>query len=322
MRKYNIPKSNAYLCPLIKNHLIPRKDKGFTLIELLIVIGIIGILSGMIMVNFSGTTDKARLAKAREFSQSILNAMGADLVADWTFDEGTGTSAKDSWGANHGTLKNFDFSASSGWKSASDCISGSCLQFDGVNDYVNCGNDTSLDITDAITIEAWVKINGFSGIGANHNEITMKAWNILRLFVDSTSHRLAFVQAINGNAKTINSATVFNTNKWYHVAATYDGSYLKLYVNGASDTTPVSASGSMATTSSNLLIGTYAASGAYGSFNGLIDEVRIYNVAIPTAQIQQHYVQGLEKLLANKAISPTEYSQRMAELGKLLADKQ
>jgi len=57
-------------------------------------------------------------------------------------------------------------------------------------------------------------------------------------------------------------------------------------------------------------------------FNGKIDEVRIYNVALPTAQIQQHYVQGLEKLLANKAISPTEYSQRMAELGKLLADKQ
>ena len=38
--------------------------------------------------------------------------------------------------------------------------SGLVLQFDGVNDYVNCGNDPSLDITDAITIEAWVKIVG------------------------------------------------------------------------------------------------------------------------------------------------------------------
>jgi len=69
-----------------------------------------------------------------------------------------------------------------------------------------------------------------------------------------------------------------------------------------------------------VFIGGYGNNSTY--FKGNIDEVRIYNTALPAAQIQQHYVQGLEKLLANKAISPIEYSQRMAELDKLLADKQ
>jgi len=229
MRKYNIPKSNAYLCPLIKNHLIPRKDKGFTLIELLIVIGIIGILSGMIMVNFSGTTDKARLAKAREFSQSILNAMGADLAADWTFDEGTGTTAKDSWGVNHGTLKNFDFSASSGWKSASDCISGSCLQFDGVNDYVDAGNGASLKVASGnMTVETWINL---SSLGKGHSIISK--WTPWIFFV-SSSNKLQFYVRYDGSDHSILANTALSANKWYHAVAIYTRSDYKVqfYLNG------------------------------------------------------------------------------------------
>jgi len=318
MRKNNI-NSNTNFCPLIKNHLIPRKDKGFTLIELLIVIGIIGILSGMIMVNFSGTTDKARLAKAREFSQSILSAMGADLAGAWTFDEGTGTTAKDSWGVNHGTLKNFDFSASSGWKSASDCISGSCLQFDGVNDYVNCGNNPSLNITNAITIEAWVKSANYSGskdilTKYYYDWAFRQTWNGNGVFI--------FILRIEGTLRdlTYNNPSYLWNGDWHHIVGTFDGITRKIFVDGGQKASNSNYSGKITTSGRELKLGFSDSSHEY--FNGLIDEVRIYNTALPAAQIQQHYVQGLEKLLANKAISPTEYSQRIAELGKLLADKQ
>jgi len=53
-------------------------------------------------------------------------------------------------------------------------------------------------------------------------------------------------------------------------------------------------------------------------FNGLIDEVRIYAEALLSAEIQKHYVQGLNKLLANNAITEEEYNQRMAKTEQLL----
>jgi len=94
---------------------------------------------------------------------------------------------------------------------------------------------------------------------------------------------------------------------------------MESWVNGVKIGTLSKTIGSLSNPTKSFEIGK-----SFGSdyFQGLIDEVRIYNTALPTAQIQQHYVQGLEKLLANKAISPTEYSQRMAELGKLLVNKQ
>ena len=53
-------------------------------------------------------------------------------------------------------------------------------------------------------------------------------------------------------------------------------------------------------------------------FFGLIDEARIYTEALPSTEIQKHYVQGLEKLLANQAITQAEYDQRMEEFNQSL----
>ena len=54
-------------------------------------------------------------------------------------DEEEGTTAYDSQGTNNGTLVNGPT-----WQSSSNCVSGSCLSFDGSNDYVACGNDGNL----------------------------------------------------------------------------------------------------------------------------------------------------------------------------------
>ena len=72
------------------------------------------------------------------------------LVGYWKFDEIKGGIAKDSSGnGNDGTIYGAEAIAGK---------TGQVLSFDGVNDYVDCGNNGSLKITDAITVEAWVKI--------------------------------------------------------------------------------------------------------------------------------------------------------------------
>ena len=82
-------------------------------------------------------------------------------------------------------------------------------------------------------------------------------------------------------ASTASSA--IGLNVWTHLAVTFDGSTLRLYVNGAV-VNSIAKSGSMATSSNPLRIGGNTIWGEY--FAGLIDEVRIYNRALSAAEIQ------------------------------------
>ena len=87
------------------------------------------------------------------------------LVAYYSFNEGTGTQAGDFSGkGNHGTTTNMAEppTATSGWTSAGKL--GSALNFDGINDYVNANNSSSLDtsVTNKVTVSGWIKLNTFS----------------------------------------------------------------------------------------------------------------------------------------------------------------
>ena len=100
------------------------------------------------------------------------DTMTLGLVGYWSFDEGSGQiayNAASTGAVNDGTLGSSASadSADPKWTTGHavsggrhGVSSGSALSFDGDNDYVNAGNDPSLNITDAITIEAWVKPSG------------------------------------------------------------------------------------------------------------------------------------------------------------------
>ncbi|MDD5696490.1 MAG: LamG domain-containing protein [Candidatus Pacebacteria bacterium] len=282
-------------------------NKSFTLIEILVVIVIIGILSAFIIVGMAGVSEKATIAKGQAFSSSLKNALMLNLVSEWRMDDASGTNVKDYWDSNDGTWSGPVGSYTSpSWRTASECVSGGCLAFDGTDDYIDCGAGTNLSISTTITVGAWIK---FSSVHFGTIISKEGASSGYMLFVYSDG--AAYFQVFRGASWAQVHASV-STNQWAYLTGVYNGSNTILYINGVAGT-PVAGSGSIATNSNRLAIGVISPDmGLNYYFNGLIDDVRIYNQSIPTSQIQQNYYSGLNRLLAGQSIDSREYVKRLA----------
>lgn len=237
-----------------------------------------------------------------------------NLVSEWKFDELTtatnGAMITDTWsGGNNGTLTTAD--ANDKLRTGTSCVSGKCLEFDGTDDYVNCGTGANLDITGAITISVWVypKINNaFGGI------ITKDIDSKFQLVSRNDGNFEIYVENGSGTGKALGAP--ITVNAWQHLAAIFNPSaqYLYLYKNGVEAKTSCTI-GSLRSSSAGAFIGKYS---AY-YFNGLIDDARIYNAAVPVSQVQQDYCLGLNKLLFNSSINKEEFTRRLSEFYNSLA---
>lgn len=274
-------KKNKSFTPF-RNHQFPT---GFTIIELLIVIAIIGLISSIVFVSFKETREKARIAKALQFSQSVSHGLGAYAVGIWGFDDGSGTTANDSSGyGNNGTINGAN------WVTG---ILGTALNFDGTNDYVRVPDSASLDITDAITLEAWVypkqaKEQYYISKGSISGADKYRAG----FQVPGGVFKPDFFLNLSTGEQDKLGAAISGLNKWYHLVMTYDGSAMRIYRDGELTNVWTGISGTITTDNFPLDIGTRFQGGYY--FNGLLDEVHIYNKALGAVQIQKHYTEGLE----------------------------
>jgi prepilin-type N-terminal cleavage/methylation domain-containing protein len=290
--------------------------QAFTLIELLVVIAIIGILSSLIVVSMSGVTNKASIAKGQVFANSLRNALMLDIAGEYKFDELSTaintTAIQDSWGSiNNGTLYTGADPAVN--KLSTDCISGKCLYFDGVDDYISLPINL-INISNNFTISIWIKKIDKGAVLDNDRifSFVVDANNGLQFTLDNTTGKYG-IFLIRSGVSTINQLTygVYDVNNWVHLLYTVDGSSGSFYKNGVLTNSDGSASiGNGATF--NYSIGRRSDALATTFFNGYIDDIRIYDVAIPTSQIKENYYLGLNSLLANGNISKEEYKQRLA----------
>ena len=159
------------------------------------------------------------------------------------------------------------------------------MTFDGVDDYFNAGNDSSLNIIGSLSVSAWFKtLNNTSSIMivTKDDGASNRAWQLYMISTGSIRF------AINGVTAFATSSGVYDDGNWHHVLALYEPSnYVKLYIDGVADgedTTSVPASINNLP-SQDVVIGAYSVYDGGTRWNGQIDEVAIFNYALNAGQI-------------------------------------
>ena len=220
-------------------------------------------------------------------SDGTGSVASGNLVGWWKLDETSGTSAADSSGSNlSGTLTNMD--------GASDWVAGKigkALDFDGQNDYVTMGTSSVLNPS-YITVSAWFKYSASNSVSGGN--VIVSHWTSgsnypYILYMDSGTMKYAITNAAVSNAITTGSAV--SSGNWHHAALVYDGSLVRGYLNGNLDGTPTAQTGAIQTLATSTIIGSRD-SGSFSFFNGVIDDVRIYNRALTAAEVQALYSLG------------------------------
>ena len=159
-------------------------------------------------------------------------------------------------------------------------ITGMALSLDGVDDHVNCGNDTKFNITEQITLSAWVNTND-SGNG-QHNPFVGKGDQSYAIKHASNNSMEFFIY--DSTWQTLQSPVDDSFNGvWHHVAGTFDGNQLRLYVDG-SLADSLDYTGAIATSTYPVNIGRNSQN-TDRLYEGAIDEVRIYNRALSEGEI-------------------------------------
>ena len=177
---------------------------------------------------------------------------------------------------------------------------GGALSFDGVNDWVTVTDTTGspLDLTTGMTLEAWVKpetLNGWDTALLKERGANLLSYG---LYVHDGAPLAGGVAAPAGYLRTgsadqaVRNTAPLAVGEWSHIAMTYDGSTMRLYVNGTQVASRVQG-GAMAVGNGALRIGgNNSFAGEF--FRGLIDEVRVYNRALSAAEITQDMNSGIQ----------------------------
>jgi len=217
------------------------------------------------------------------FGTSSTKFLSDGLVGYWKFDEGVGTTSADSSGNNN----LFTFAAGDSSPSWSSGKYGIGTSFDGINDYATSSDLNSVEGLSSMSVQAWIKPNSIT----SDKKFAAKE-NVWYFFTNTClgSNQVGFV--IHGKSSCIESEAVntgITLNQWSHVIAVYENNTTKLYLNGSLVDSAESIT--MPTSDYSFSIGAKDNDGSsFGSFfDGLIDEVRVYNRALSPTEVKQLY---------------------------------
>jgi hypothetical protein len=206
---------------------------------------------------------------------AATTAAGPNL--SYSFDNNTGTLATDySGNSNNGTLTN-----GPAWTTGKY---GMGLSFDGINDYVQVKNSSTLSLGSNGTLEAWVKVNTLGkwhGIIAKGSANSDPA-NSYAIEINNSNNFLCILG--NGvTSRVLTSSSTVVAGQFYHIACAWNGTTIQMYVNGTQNASVAQAI-TPAVNTAPLSIGQFG--GNSDPTSGIIDEVRIYNRALSATEVQ------------------------------------
>ena len=250
----------------------------------------------VLVTNIAGSTNS--IVAALTVNVPSCDPAPSGMVAWWQAEG----NALDSVGTNNGT-----------WNGTSGYTNGEVNQAFNFNgdagaSYVLVPDAPALRFTNAMTVEAWVNLKTF--MGANAREIVSKFGGpyfnqaSYTFSIDPATQEAYFIVIAyaGGTSTTVYSSTTIPPNQWVHLAGTYDGSTVNIYVNGQlSGTTPWTQG--IFPGDNPLVIGCTLQDGSVPTsfFNGQIDEVSLYNRALSSNEIAAIYLAGSE----GKCFNPT-----------------
>ena len=182
---------------------------------------------------------------------------------------------------------------------------GKACYFNGSSGYIDIPTSSSLQPITTVSIGAWIKPDSVSTAAcviSKRFSLTNDPYHSYEITYNPNKNRWAFAvsKGLAGSLKLLNGRTDPTWGSWTYITGTYDGSIMKLYVNGTLDTS-FAASGNLGYGAIPLYIGYSGSSTDY--FKGSIDEVTVYNRALTAQEISSMYngTVGIEQLPNNEA---------------------
>ncbi len=228
--------------------------------------------------------------------------MDESLVGWWPLNDGGGATAVDASGnGNHGSL-----AGNPEWV---DGYLKGALQFDGDGDYINCGNDSTFDIQDQITMTFWIKTSGFT---TDWSAIISKgdsSWRMSRAATTGDSIHMGFGGTTTSGNTYLDGSISVTDDQWHFCVGVYDGAEVRIYVDAELDVSQA-ATGQLTTDSYDVLIGENdQQTGRY--LNAILDDVRIYNRALTEEELEKVMTGGSNPALASDPL-PTNTEEDVA----------
>jgi Concanavalin A-like lectin/glucanases superfamily len=219
----------------------------------------------------------------------------SDLVARWTFNDCNGV---DATGRGHdATLLGTPPDA---------CVPGPkklglAFPFNGTNNSFVSTNSADFYVDTAVTYSAWIN-------PARGNAFILRKWSNEDKYMSVRSdQRIGFYLASCMSGIELTSADTVPLNEWTHVAATYDGSFARIYINGQpSGLRETIASCNVADNLNNLYIGSWNGTSTF--FQGPMDDVRIYQRTLTATEIDQLYRQSVKAKIEGTADWGTKHT--------------
>ena len=203
------------------------------------------------------------------------------LVAWYPFD---GNASDMSGNGNHGTVNGATLSTDRHGQA------NKAYSFDGVDDYIDMGDEPEFDGRNSLTISIWVSVStkGF-GSGSDMRPILSKWYSSgsttlpsrNAYFINARESSIVF-QLSSDSANTFSESSDYSLNKWYHATFVFDQGNVGLHFNGTLENSENVEFSSIGDSSENLLVGNWyqTYNSSYKTFHGSIDDIRIYDRAL------------------------------------------